>query len=169
MNLPILYVFCISYAIDLGPPGIAHDSLRSYRGLALREVARGLRSLPSGDALTIVRWRPPLRWSWLSYSFEQPTGLTLPAGAPLSLRFSVRQVNRSACEIPVRPLPRRGDIMITASPWRRGGARPEGCGERGILAYPPARCKGGEWDCQLLTKHSESEMLILEEHRTLSK
>jgi len=37
---------------NLGPPGIAHDSLRSYRGLALREVARGVRSLRSGDALT---------------------------------------------------------------------------------------------------------------------
>ncbi len=52
MNLLTLYVFCISYAIDFGPPGIAHDSLRSYRGLALREVAWGLRSLRSGDALT---------------------------------------------------------------------------------------------------------------------
>ncbi|HNO08615.1 MAG TPA: hypothetical protein PKJ03_07805, partial [Methanoregulaceae archaeon] len=39
-------------AIDFGPPGFAHDSFRSYRGLALREVGRGMRSLRSGDALT---------------------------------------------------------------------------------------------------------------------
>jgi len=40
------------YAKNFGPPGLAHDSLHSYRGLALREVDRGLRSLRSGDALT---------------------------------------------------------------------------------------------------------------------
>ncbi|HPS21850.1 MAG TPA: hypothetical protein PLM60_00405 [Methanoregulaceae archaeon] len=45
-------MFCIYYAIDFGPPGIAHDSLRSYRGLALREVDPGMQSLRSGDALT---------------------------------------------------------------------------------------------------------------------
>jgi hypothetical protein len=47
-----MYLFCIYYAIDFGPPGTAHDSLRSYRGLALREVAWGLQSLRSSDALT---------------------------------------------------------------------------------------------------------------------
>jgi len=47
-----MYLFCIFYAIDFGPPGIAHDSLRSYRGLALREVDLGMQSLRSGDALT---------------------------------------------------------------------------------------------------------------------
>ncbi|HQN89493.1 MAG TPA: hypothetical protein PLK36_05400 [Methanoregulaceae archaeon] len=47
-----MYLFCIYYAIDFGPPGTAHYSLRSYRGLALREVDLGLRSLRSGDALT---------------------------------------------------------------------------------------------------------------------
>ncbi len=47
-----MYLFCIFYAIDFGPPGIAHDSLRSYRGLALRMVGRGMRSLRFGDALT---------------------------------------------------------------------------------------------------------------------
>jgi len=36
----------------------------------------------------------------------------------------------------------KASFLHTASPWR-GGARPEGCGERGILAYPPARRKGG--------------------------
>ena len=35
-----------------GPPGITHDSFRSYRGFALQEVDRGLQSLRSGDALT---------------------------------------------------------------------------------------------------------------------
>ena len=34
-------------------------------------------------------------------------------------------------------------IPITAPTGGRGGARPGGCGERGILAYPPARRKGG--------------------------
>jgi|GEM_PF-5948052 len=47
-----MYLFCIFYAINFGPPGITHDSLRSYRGLALREVDWGLLSLYSGDALT---------------------------------------------------------------------------------------------------------------------
>jgi len=47
-----MYVICIFYAIDFSPPGITHDSLRSYRGLALREVDLGMQSLRSGDALT---------------------------------------------------------------------------------------------------------------------
>jgi hypothetical protein len=37
---------------NFGPPGIAHDSLRSYRGLTLREVDRDLQLLRSGDTLT---------------------------------------------------------------------------------------------------------------------
>ena len=41
------------YAKNFGPPGLAHDSLHSYRGLALREVDRGMRSLRSGYALTM--------------------------------------------------------------------------------------------------------------------
>jgi len=52
MKLLILYLLCIFYANIYGPPGIAHDSLRSYRGLTLRGVGRGLQSLRSGDALT---------------------------------------------------------------------------------------------------------------------
>ena len=47
-----MYPLCMFYAKNFGPPGLAHDSLHSYRGLALREVDRGMRSLRSGYALT---------------------------------------------------------------------------------------------------------------------
>jgi len=48
-----MYSLCMFYAKNFGPPGLAHDSLHSYRGLALREVDRGMRSLRSGYALTM--------------------------------------------------------------------------------------------------------------------
>jgi hypothetical protein len=48
-----MYTLCMFYAKNFGLPGLAHDSLRSYRGLALQEVDRGMRSLRSGDALTM--------------------------------------------------------------------------------------------------------------------
>lgn len=52
MKIPIMYPLCMFYAKNFGPPGLAHDSLRSYRWLALREVGRGMRSLRFGNALT---------------------------------------------------------------------------------------------------------------------
>ena len=53
------------YADNFGPPGIAHDSLRSYRGLTLREVDRGPAIAPLQRRPHCVRWRPSLRWCWL--------------------------------------------------------------------------------------------------------
>lgn len=35
----------------------------------------------------------------------------------------------------------KGDIPITTSPSGRGGTRPEECGDGGLPAYLPARCK----------------------------
>lgn len=65
----------------------------------------------------------------------------LPAGRTLA-----PEVNRQAC-IPLKaPAPgcdAEGFLLHYCLSPGRGGARPEGCGERGILAYPPARRKGG--------------------------
>ena len=54
------------------------------------------------------------------------------------------EVHPSVCRIPLQPLHR--GIPFTASSFREEEPDPW-CGERGILAYPPARRKGGEWVC----------------------
>ena len=75
-----------------------------------------------------VRWRPPLRWAWWSNETMTTARIDSP-GRSLRSRFaSPPVVNRSVCEIPVRPLPRRGGILLTASPLGEeepglGGAR----------------------------------------------
>jgi len=45
------------------PPAVAHCSLRSRRGLGLRQVDRGPGIAPLRRRPHCVRWRPPLRWS----------------------------------------------------------------------------------------------------------
>jgi len=127
--------------------GLAHCSLRSLRGLILRHVNWGSLSLHSGDALTLVRWRPPLRWSFL-YLNTMTAGRIDSSDRTLRSRsaFPVRQVNRLACflwRIPgFRCDGRRPPSQRLPLPGR-GGGRSGGCGERGILAYPPERRKGG--------------------------
>jgi len=42
--------------------------------------------------------------------------------------------------------PRRGGILITASPKGEEEPGPEGAEERGILAYPRCDARVGEWE-----------------------
>jgi len=51
-------------------------------------------------------------------------------------------VNNNSIDPGATPAP-KGSLPAHCLSLGRGGARPGGCGERGILAYPPARRKGG--------------------------
>jgi hypothetical protein len=63
---------------------------------------------------------------------------TLPAGPLSSFDLTVCQVDLSIYVSLMISLGRKAIITMIASTPGRGGARPKGCGEKGILAYP--RC-----------------------------
>jgi len=92
---------------------------RSLRGLGLRRTVSGPLSLHSGDALTLVRWRPPLRWLLLFSLMLTTDSFTLPAGRSLrSLSPSARWTGRSA-STRCSPWADRLSSQSLPLPWER--------------------------------------------------
>ena len=103
-----------------GPPAFAHCSLIARsEGSACGVVDQVLGSLHSGDALTLVRWRPPLRWLLLFSLMLTTDSFTLPAGRSLrSLSPSARWTGRSAF-LRCTPWADRLSSQSLPLPWER--------------------------------------------------
>ncbi len=104
-----------------GPPAFAHCSLRSRRGLSLRQVGRGLISLRSGDALTAfgggLRSAGPRIWVSLTVdraSHRLPVLSSENVGTWTPVISSQAPHHRLPCPAPRGPFPR------TARRWLLG-------------------------------------------------
>jgi hypothetical protein len=111
---------------------------RSFRGLALREVVRGSQSLRSGDALTAfgggLHYAGPGSPDPMTTArLDSPGRLLCSRSASPSGRSTGRSERSKYTDSGPKGTPH--DYCLS---FGRGGARPGGCGERGILAYPPA-------------------------------
>ncbi len=136
---PVQYSFCMAFPVLRAASD--HRPLLAIarcEGSACGMVDRIQVSLHSGDALALrSRWRPAFRWLLPFPVMMTTDSFTLPAGRSPPFALTVCQVDRSVCVPGALPGPIGYHHIDCLSPWR-GGARPEGCGERGILAYPPA-------------------------------
>jgi len=103
---------------------------------ACGRLTGALISLRSGDALTLVRWWPPLRWQEWTGDVDGTTGLTLPAGRSALALFTRPGSQPGGLKDPCTPiLARRALLIITASPQGEEEANPEG-EKRGTVAVP---------------------------------
>ena len=139
-------------------PAFAYCLLRSRRGLSLQQVDRGPKiSLRSGDALTLVRWRPPRSWGVGSQNCYRSTVLV---SAPFHrlLLASGAPPGSSARTVSLFSLPA---LFIRRRPWFRrrllatgcchplladrcGGPLVAGCWETSLLFHPRVSARRAE-------------------------
>ena len=155
IKLHTLYVLCIFIQLILALRASPTTRSRSYRGLALREVDLGSRSLHSGDALTRVRWRPPLRWLKVvlvlktTDRLDSPVRLLRSRSASPSGRSTGRSVRSRSTFCP------KEDILTTASPFGEEEPGPQGARE-GDTCLSPGVTQGRESGMDQATERSSA-------------